>query len=382
MYKEDTFEWVKSTFLSLTSKTYPFGCEDGLVYDMIESGIFPRDLEIDQHGNYLYKIGDSRTIFASHLDTNCHDQTSVVHVITNDPDGNIIVETDGKTILGADDKAGVTILLWMIKNRIPGIYYFFIGEEVGCIGSKAASRKILEFKGIYDRIISFDRRGTDSVITHQSSKRTCSDGFAEALSDKLNQKNNFLYQKDNTGIYTDSAEFSSIISECTNISVGYYYEHTTKEFQDLTHLSNLADVCITFDWENLPSLRDPNRIDYNNSYYDDYCDGFGYGRRVSGSGCRVKNMITEVPEKKKKRSRRKRINNSKVYLDSGNGSLSFMYKHKDKPQITDKYGLFRYTFNILTKKDINDIKDQYLDQNDESDIKYYDYMIRKLETTT
>ena len=42
-----------------------------------------------------------------------------------------------KTILGADDKAGMVILLYMIEKKIPGLYYFFIGEEVGCIGSNA-----------------------------------------------------------------------------------------------------------------------------------------------------------------------------------------------------------------------------------------------------
>jgi hypothetical protein len=24
----------------------------------------------------------------------------------------------------------------MIENKIPGLYYFFLGEEVGCVGSR------------------------------------------------------------------------------------------------------------------------------------------------------------------------------------------------------------------------------------------------------
>jgi hypothetical protein len=45
-----------------------------------------------------------------------------------------MISTDGTTTLGADD-TGVSVLIWMMKHNIPGLYYFFIGEEVGCIGS-------------------------------------------------------------------------------------------------------------------------------------------------------------------------------------------------------------------------------------------------------
>jgi hypothetical protein len=88
--------------------------------------------------------------------------------------------------LGADDKAGVTVLLWMIQNNIPGLYYFFIGEEVGCIGSGLAA-KYGNFKGNYDRIISFDRRDVGSIITFQSYSRCCSDAFANDLCSELNK---------------------------------------------------------------------------------------------------------------------------------------------------------------------------------------------------
>ena len=153
--------------MKLTSNTYPYGYEEVLAEEMIKSGLFPEQIQTDQHGNYFIKIGESRTIFSSHLDTACKDHTSVSHVFR----GNMI-ETDGKTILGADDKAGMTIMLWMMLHNIPGLYYFFIGEEVGCVGSGLAS-KYGDFKDKYDRMISFDRRGLDSVITYQSSSRCC-----------------------------------------------------------------------------------------------------------------------------------------------------------------------------------------------------------------
>ena len=149
---------VKDTFLKLTSNTYPYGTEP-ILEDFLPSGYYK-----DKHGNYYYEIGESRTAFTCHLDTACKDFSKVNHVI----EGNMI-KTDGKTILGADDKAGMTILLYLIEKNVPGLYCFFIGEEVGCIGSGYAS-KDKKFES-YDRMISFDRRGTTSIITHQSFER-------------------------------------------------------------------------------------------------------------------------------------------------------------------------------------------------------------------
>lgn len=258
--------YIKETFLRLTSRTYPHGTEKEL------ESILPDFLDTDEFGNKYFKIGESPTcMFTSHLDTATSANTTVNHVFNDD-----IVKTDGTTILGADDKAGVTIMLYMIENKIPGLYYFFLGEEVGCIGSRALSNKIKDNKNEppllkeIKKVISFDRRGTDSVITFQSSSRCCSDKFAEALAKELNKNLSFNYKPDPTGIYTDSAQFTRIYPECTNISVGYRSEHTFSEQQDLDHLEQLARTCTIVDWENLPVERDP-------SVYESRYSGYGYG---------------------------------------------------------------------------------------------------------
>ena len=139
------------------------------------------------------------------------------------------------------------VLLYMIEKNIPGLYYFFIGEEVGCIGSSDLADELSkdgdvppELKNI-NKVISFDRRGTDSVITDQFYGNCCSNEFANDLCLKLNNTNHGLKMKpDDTGVLTDSAQFMGIIPECTNISVGYYDEHTTKEKQDINHLYRLC----------------------------------------------------------------------------------------------------------------------------------------------
>jgi hypothetical protein len=206
-------------------------------------------------------------MFTCHLDTATKALTNVNHVFDGD-----IIKTDGKSILGADDKAGVTILLYMIENKIPGLYYFFLGEEVGCVGSKklAAQLKESKIEGI-NKVISFDRRNTNSIITYQSGTRCCSDEFGSALSKALNDvEDSFKYKNDPTGLYTDSAQFIKIYPECTNISVGYWSEHTFGESQNIKHLEKLAEACLKVDWESLPVKRDPSVVE--TSYH-----GWGYG---------------------------------------------------------------------------------------------------------
>ena len=264
--KPTTFD-IKEKFLALTSHTYPYGHEDKLKH------FLPQNVSKDKHGNYYYKIGSSKTIFACHLDTVSKEFRPVKHVIENN-----IIKTDGTSILGADDKAGVTVLLYLISQRIPGTYYFFIGEEVGCIGSKAASGN--DNFSDYERIVSFDRRDICSIITFQAGQRCCSEDFANALTEKYTELGLKL-KPDNTGVYTDSAEFTGIIPECTNISVGYYSEHTHSERQDIEFLDKLCKASALINWESLPSVRNPKIKEYKkyNNYSSSEYDGYNNGNR-------------------------------------------------------------------------------------------------------
>ena len=354
MIKAD--KYITSLFLKLTDKTYPHGTEDILVERLIKDGTFPKDIQQDPHGNWFYQIGHgSRTIFASHLDTVTDKHQKVIHKF----EGNFI-KTDGTTTLGADDKAGTSILIWMMKNKVPGLYYFFIGEEVGCIGSGLAA-KYGDFEGNYDRIISFDRRDTDSIITHQSWSRSCSDDFANELCSQLNiAENTFKYIKDDGGVYTDSAEFVDIIPECTNVSVGYYSEHSKSEKQDIKHLIKLSEACVKVDWENLPTSRNPK---IKESKYSNYTSNYNHGSsykagKTSGSWSRTSSDIydddyydrfdnfTEYPRRvlleqneeeffsqmgqtsnKKKRSRRAK-KNPKTFYDTGAGLVEISVDSK------------------------------------------------------
>ena len=392
-------DFVFETFLRLTSKTVPYGSEDVLVESMRE--LFPKGMKKDEWGNYFYKVGESRSIFAAHLDTVSKDYVNVTHVF----DGNLI-KTDGKTTLGADDKAGITILLWMIQNNVPGLYYFFIGEEVGCIGSGNAA-KFGFFKGNYDRIISFDRRDVGSIITYQSSSRCCSDDFADALCRELNQTRKMSYKKDTGGVYTDSAEFTHLIPECTNVSVGYYKEHTTNESQDICHLTNLAEACVKVDWEKLPTKRNPEthewkdysyptygRKDYG--YHDDWSEAYDYGN-YGGESMGYGDSMSDIHSNRGKKKRKRNRNSGKRYYDGATGlvDMDFSDDGYDLTPISSIIGgreidsvmnsdskydwiMSKFTDSGLEFWELQIIKEQYLDMNVDYDRFFYDYLLDQM----
>ncbi len=280
---------IRKKFLQLTNYTYPYGTEGFL------KGFLPQGYKEDGYGNYYYLIGDNpTTMFTCHLDTACRQQERVKHVFSNN-----MIMTDGKTILGADDKAGMVVVLNMIEKKVPGLYFFFIGEEVGCIGSGLLSDnwdKFTHSKSI-TKVVSFDRRGTSSVITHQFWGRCCSDEFGKILAGRLSATSDkLMLDIDDTGVMTDSAKFMGLVQECTNISVGYYNEHTFKECQNIDYLKILCDAVVQIDWETLPIVRSvfeevdlkDEEIDYIDSddfemkdeYEEEYFSHFNYKEGV------------------------------------------------------------------------------------------------------
>jgi hypothetical protein len=60
---------------------------------------------------------------------------------------------------------------------------------------------------------------------------------------------------DPTGVFTDSANFIDQINECTNISVGYFNEHTHQEMQNMTYLESLCKAAVSCNWSELKVYR-------------------------------------------------------------------------------------------------------------------------------
>lgn len=216
----------------------------------------------DCSGNYFTRIGESRTMFAAHYDT-VHYQGGTQKIAVGD-DFAFLPSGSKSNCLGADCTTGLWLVLEMIRAGVPGNYAVFAGEEVGCIGSRDFVQERPDDYDRVDAVISFDRRGYQSVVTHQMGYRTASDKFAASLAGILDLD----MKADPGGSYTDSNEFSHLIPECTNLSVGYFSQHTTKEAQDLSFAARLRNRLVDAEWSQLVIARDPSDFDPWGDYYD------------------------------------------------------------------------------------------------------------------
>lgn len=235
-------------------------------------------------------------LFSSHTDTVHALNDPVKQKILYDKSTGLFFKDD-KRPLGADDGAGVWLMLEMIDAKVPGTYIFHRGEERGGIGSRGMEQHHSKWLSQFKWAIAFDRRGTEDVITEMACGRVCSELFAAALADKLNgvmggthvnpltQRPLFTYAPDNTGIFTDTANYRRIIPECTNISVGYDAEHTGDETLDWWHLEALRAALISVfggveGTGELPVERDPAEKDpeysWGNYKYDNYNYNYKY----------------------------------------------------------------------------------------------------------
>lgn len=241
---------------------------------MIDKQIMPYNPEVfrDPAGNilaYHIKVGTgSKSLFSAHTDT-VHGRAAAMTirpVLDNEHVNDIdlykatnFVHAKGD-VLGADDGAGLWLLLEMIDAGIAGSYVLHRAEEVGGVGSRGMAFHHGLFLEQFDRAIAFDRKGVHSIITHQGFRRGCSDEFADALADALSC-DTYFFGKDDGGVFTDTANYTDHIGETTNVSIGYYSEHTRDEKLNLHFLFNMRDQCLALDWENLPTKRLPAEAD-------------------------------------------------------------------------------------------------------------------------
>ncbi|MFB2553930.1 M28 family peptidase [Ensifer soli] len=208
----------------------------------------------DPYKNLVKVIGDRpRILFSSHVDT-VHHEGGVQALSYKD---GILTSLD-RNCLGADDTAGIWLMLEMIKAGIPGVYVIHHAEEKGCIGSTDLAKFNPGFFKDIDIAIAFDRAYYDEVITHQMGLRTASDAFAWSLANQLGQ----AYRPSPDGAYTDTNEYAHLVPECTNIAVGYSGQHTKSEKQDVPFLIALRDALLQVKWDELVVSRDPAKIEY------------------------------------------------------------------------------------------------------------------------
>jgi hypothetical protein len=245
--------------------------------------IRPVGIKFDKKGNMHKKIGDAPILWSCHIDT-VHQKKGfqkIEYWINKDGDTFLGVQNGEKSsCLGADDTAGVWMMLEMIKRGVEGHYIFHRGEECGGIGSRWLAKTTPDVLKDIKYAIAFDRRDTGSVITYQGGTRCCSDEFADSLIEQLGMK----HTKDKGGAFTDTASYVDLVAECTNISAGYYNAHCPSENVNIDYLFKLRDAICKMDVSKLVEKRKPGEntrevYTYTSHYsdYDDWSMWDGYG---------------------------------------------------------------------------------------------------------
>ena len=219
--------------------------------------------KIMAEGCIAVTVGTLKTLFSCHIDTVHTVKESDVarQAIVHDTNLNVItLDGEGSSCLGADDGAGVYIMLRMIEAKVPGTYVFHTGEERGGIGSRAMLRDHHAWLSKFKRAVAFDRAGTTDVVITQGGEPCASNAAGTALVNALNEAGkeyDFAYEISHRGTFTDTKVYADVIPECFNLSVGYEFQHTADEYQDLRFLEQLVAVVCQVDWEDIPTVRVP-----------------------------------------------------------------------------------------------------------------------------
>jgi hypothetical protein len=272
----------------------------GLEHHVANCFPFKKEGRFDAKGNFILKIGaNPTTMFSCHMDT-VH--TVLEETLKTKKCAKLWLVTKDKTasvketgyvwgalkkglpakgekqkwdslILGADDKAGCYILSEFIDNEVPGLYVFHVGEECGGIGSRHIVANTPELvKGI-QRCVAFDRKGYGDVIEFQSPGRCASSEFCTAVAAALNANIDMVgpeyrYTAGVHGTFTDSACYRDLIPECINLSVGYFNQHSDREYLDAWWLTEkFIPTALLVDWDHLPTTRDPKAKEVQTNYY-------------------------------------------------------------------------------------------------------------------
>jgi len=227
------------------------------------------------------EVENAPVLWSGHVDTMHKPDAPAKQSIVYDEGCGMIYKDDKVMPLGADNGAGVWLMLEMLDAGVPGTYLFHRGEERGGIGSSGMAKKYDIFLKQFKYAIAFDRRGTGDVITEQMCGVCCSDEFALALAALLNTNVSNVsmgYKPDDTGSFTDTANYIGIIPECTNVSVGYDNEHTPNETLDVWHLMQLRDAVIAVfkTGIDLPVVRDPSIVVDRWGGFGSFGDNYDY----------------------------------------------------------------------------------------------------------
>lgn len=246
---------------------------------------------VDKEGkNYCFDVSKdgvlSNTLFVAHYDTVDSDLIrerklqaegsladadlyKAVHIVNGvamlkDKDA-----PNAATCLGADDGAGLAVMLWLMEQGVLGGYCFTTGEECGGIGAGNITQHAQPFLKQYTHAIEIDRRGFSEVIISQGMGDCASEEFGKWLVQQLTD-GEFAFAPSELGSYTDVATFAEIIPECVNLAAGYINAHSQAEQVYLPYLDFLGEKLKGIDFTQAPLKRTAGDFGFDKTRYRDW----------------------------------------------------------------------------------------------------------------
>ena len=174
--------------------------------------------QVTAKGGYLYAPGDVPVLLMAHLDT-VHPQP--VQVVCYSENKRIAMSPQG---IGGDDRAGVFMILQIIEKARCHVL-FCEDEEIGGLGAELFVKSGIKPQVNY--LVELDRRGWNEAVFYGCANQEFIQ-FVEG----------FGFQKE-FGSFSDISIIApQLETAAVNISAGYYYEHSPREYIDLVHMMN------------------------------------------------------------------------------------------------------------------------------------------------
>lgn len=239
----------------------------------------------DEKGNILAAKGEADTYpcVCAHMDE-VHDKREEDYKIHQD--GDVLYgfspKAGGQQGIGADDKNGIWVALRVLEKAPVLKAAFFVGEEVGCIGSSFVDLGFFENCRF---VIQCDRKNGSDFIMQAGGVPLCTQEFMDAM-----KAHEYGYKKE-YGLMTDVMELRRRGLKCCacNLSCGYYHPHMSSEITRMSELRNCLKMviraCCTLTETFEAPVYEPPKTSYTGtSSWRTYGSGYGsdydndYGR--------------------------------------------------------------------------------------------------------
>lgn len=185
---------------------------------MLNSRLKEQGYQTTVECGYLSAPGDVPVLLVAHLDT-VHRQP--VQIICYSENRRIAMSPQG---IGGDDRAGVFMILQIIKKARCHVL-FCEDEEIGGKGAEQFAKSGIKPQVNY--LVELDRRGRNDAVFYGCANQEFIQ-FVEG----------FGFQEE-FGTFSDISIIApQLETAAVNISAGYYYEHSPREYIDLVHMMN------------------------------------------------------------------------------------------------------------------------------------------------